>query len=256
MYDKARSILFALAMCIVCGLLLTAAATGLQKKQEHNRLSDQQKNVLYTVDLASRAKSYTPEEIRKIYEKNIEKMQVSASGEIAQPVKNGEKTDKSILTIYLYTKNGNIENYIIPIESQGLWGKIYGYMALEKDGSTIAGFTVYEHSETPGLGGEIEKQWFQENFEGKKIVDKQGNFASIQVAKGKVEKRVSEEKEPRYVDGISGATLTGRYLSRGLETTLSRYEPVSLCFRKNRLKCRLQEPEPEDGDETDKNQGF
>ncbi|MFW6080958.1 MAG: NADH:ubiquinone reductase (Na(+)-transporting) subunit C [Desulfosalsimonas sp.] len=254
MSDKAKSILFALAMCVAVGLLLTAAATGLQEKQERNRLSDRQKNILYTVDLISRDRDYTPEKIREIYRQNIEKIQVSASGEAAEPVDDRGEKNGEILAIYLYTKNNEIENYIIPFESQGLWGKIYGYMALENDGSTVAGFTVYEHSETPGLGGEIEKQWFQENFEGKKIVDRQGNFVSIGVAKGMVERQVPEEKERHYVDGISGATLTGRYLSGGLEKTLSRYEPVSLCFRKNRLHCRLQEPETgktEKADETD-----
>ncbi|MFW6334821.1 MAG: FMN-binding protein, partial [Desulfosalsimonas sp.] len=177
MYDKAKSLLFALAVCIACGLLLTAAAAGLQEKQHQNRLSDRQKNILYTVELISRDRDYTPEQIRGIYEKNIEKVQADPSGKIAEPAQDGEAGGRGLLSIYLYTTNGNIENYIIPMESQGLWGKIYGYMALENDGSTIAGFTVYEHSETPGLGGEIEKQWFQENFEGKKIVDKQGNFA-------------------------------------------------------------------------------
>lgn len=242
MPETIKSIGFALGMCLVCGLLLTAAATGLQPMQEKNRLSDRQKNVLYTVDLASREKAYTPEQIRDIYEKNIDEIRVSAAGEIAKPAEEGPGQDEQVLTIYLYTKNGEIQNYIIPIESQGLWGKIYGYMALENDGSTVAGFTVYEHSETPGLGGEIEKQWFQENFEGKKIVDRTGGFVAVQIAKGDVDKRVPEEKEPHYVDGISGATLTGRFLSEGLEKTLSRYEPVSLCFRKQRLSCRLQEP--------------
>ncbi|MBA2879715.1 Na+-transporting NADH:ubiquinone oxidoreductase subunit C [Desulfosalsimonas propionicica] len=241
MSETLKSIGFALGMCLVCGVLLTAAATGLQPMQEKNRLSDRQKNVLYTVDLASRDKAYTPEQIRDIYEKNIDKIRVSAAGEIAEPAED-KAGDGQVLTIYLYTKNGEIQNYIIPIESQGLWGKIYGYMALENDGSTVAGFTVYEHSETPGLGGEIEKQWFQENFEGKKIVDRTGRFVAVQIAKGDVDKRVPEEKESHYVDGISGATLTGRYLSKGLEKTLSRYEPVSLCFRKQRLSCRLQEP--------------
>ena len=75
-------------------------------------------------------------------------------------------------------------------------------------------------------------------------MDKNGNFVAIQVAKGDVEKQVPEEKESHYVDGISGATLTGKYLSQGIEKTLSRYEPVSLCFRKNRLRCRLQETAP------------
>ncbi|MFO7931493.1 MAG: NADH:ubiquinone reductase (Na(+)-transporting) subunit C [Thermodesulfobacteriota bacterium] len=253
MSDRTKSILFALAMCIAVGLLLTAAATGLQERQEKNRLSDRQKNILYTVELISRDRDYTPEKIREIYRQNIEKIEVSASGEAAEPADKGNKTDRDVLAIYLYEKDNEIENYIIPFESQGLWGKIYGYMALENDGSTVAGFTVYEHSETPGLGGEIDQQWFQENFEGKKIVDRQGNFVSIGVAKGRVERQVPEEKERHYVDGISGATLTGRYLSGGLEKTLSRYEPVSLCFRKNRLQCRLQEPEPEDADETDQN---
>ncbi|MBS3756920.1 MAG: NADH:ubiquinone reductase (Na(+)-transporting) subunit C [Desulfobacterales bacterium] len=241
MSDTAKSILFALGMCIVCGLLLTAAATGLQKRQEQNRITDRQKNILYTVDLISRDKQYSPEEIVNISENNIRKYEVTPSGKIVAPE---EAAGKQTLPIYVYVDKAQIRAYIIPIESQGLWGKIYGYMALEADGSTIAGFTVYQHSETPGLGGEIDKRWFQENFEGKKIVDQNGNFVAIQVAKGDVEKQVPEEKESHYVDGISGATLTGKYLSRGIEKTLSRYEPVSLCFRKNRLRCRLQEREP------------
>lgn len=241
MSEKAKSVLFALGMCVVCGLLLTAAATGLQEKQERNRRTDRWKNILYAVDLISRDQNYGPAEIQRIYEENIEKVLVAAEGKIVKPAE--QETGKQVLTIYLYTKKGKIENYIIPIESQGLWGKIYGYMALENDGATIAGFTVYRHSETPGLGGEIEKQWFQENFEGKKIVDRQGNFVSVHVARGTVGKQVPESKKTHYVDGISGATLTGKYLTRGLEKTLSRYEPVSLCFRKNRLQCRLQQPE-------------
>lgn len=245
MSEMIKSLGFALGMCLVCGLLLTAAATNLQERQDLNRRIDRHKNILYTVDLISRDKDYTPGQVDQIYENNIEMIQVSAAGEVAQPA--GNDAEETLLSIYLYIKDDEIRAYIIPFESQGLWGKIYGYMALQSDGSTVRGFTVYEHSETPGLGGEIEKQWFQKNFEGKKIVDKGGNFVAVQIARGNVEKQVSDEKEPHYVDGISGATLTGQYLSRGLERTLSRYEPVSLCFRKNRLNCRLQE-EPDSGE--------
>jgi Na+-transporting NADH:ubiquinone oxidoreductase subunit C len=236
MSDMIKSVAFALGMCVVCGLLLTAAATGLQERQDLNRRIDRHKNILYTVDLISRDKAYTPQEIDKIYKDNIKRVQVRPDGKIAGTDK-GSGDEVSLLSIYLYMEDDKIQAYIIPIESQGLWGKIHGYMALENDGTTVKGFTVYQHSETPGLGGEIEKKWFQQNFEGKKIVDQQGNFVAVQVAKGSV----PDSKEPHYVDGISGATLTGKYLSRGLEKTLSRYEPVSLCFRKNRLHCRLQE---------------
>ena len=76
-----------------------------------------------------------------------------------------------------------VKAYVLPINTRGLWGKIHGYLALESDGSTVSGFTVYQHSETPGLGGEIEKDWFQKNFKGKRIVDQGGNFVSIGIAK-------------------------------------------------------------------------
>jgi Na+-transporting NADH:ubiquinone oxidoreductase subunit C len=111
-----------------------------------------------------------------------------------------------------------------------------GYLAIESDGSTISGFTVYKHAETPGLGGEIEKDWFQKNFVGKKIVDQNGDFVSVSIAKGKVSDSIPKEQQANFVDGISGATLTGKYLSAGVKQILEDYEPVSIRFRKNRMK--------------------
>lgn len=242
MSDKLKSIVFAIGMCLVCGVLLTTAATALQDIQQKNMLNDRRKNILLSVDLVSREKTYTPDEIARLYKENIRKMAVSPDGTIVSP--DVAETDKNLLPVYLYTMNENIQAYIIPIESQGLWGKIYAYMAIAADGSTIAGFTVYKHSETPGLGGEIDTQWFQEKFEGKKIVDQAGNFVSVAIAKGEAEKKVTDQKLPHYVDGISGATLTGKYLTQGLQKTLSEYEPVSVSFRKNRLRCRMQEEQP------------
>jgi len=252
MSDKLKSIVFAIGMGLICGVLLTTAATALQDIQQKNMLNDRRKNILLAVDLVSREKTYTPDEIARLYKENISKMAVSPDGTIVSP--DVAETDKNLLPVYLFTKDENIQAYIIPIESQGLWGKIYAYMALESDGSTIAGFTVYKHSETPGLGGEIDTQWFQEKFKGKKIIDQTGNFVSVAIAKGEAEKKVPDQKLPHYVDGISGATLTGKYLTQGLQKTLSEYEPVSVSFRKNRLKCRMQEEQPWcETDETDQN---
>jgi len=116
-----------------------------------------------------------------------------------------------------------------------LWGRILGYMAIRKDGTTIAGFTVYKHSETPGLGGEIEKEWFQRNFTGKRIADQNGEFVSIAIAKGTVAQTVSKEKQHNWVDGISGATLTGKFLTASMKKNLLTYEPVAIRFRSNRI---------------------
>jgi Na+-transporting NADH:ubiquinone oxidoreductase subunit C len=109
-------------------------------------------------------------------------------------------------------------------------------MAIKNDGTTISGFTVYSHQETPGLGGEIEKEWFRKNFEGKKILDAQDNFVSITITKGSVKGRIPESRRKNFVDGISGATMTGKFLSAGLRQTLTQYEPFSERFRKNELK--------------------
>ena len=117
-----------------------------------------------------------------------------------------------------------------------MWGKIHGYMAIQRDGKTVAGFSVYSHNETPGLGGEIEKPWFQRNFIGKQIVDAKGAFTPVAIAKGKVADSVAADKQANYVDGISGATLTGKYLTGGLRDVLTEYEGLSREFRKGDIR--------------------
>ena len=232
MSDRPKSVLFAFVLCTVISILLTAASTGLQPFQEKNMMLDRQKNILKSVGLIEPDRSYSPEDIAQLYNRSIQAVWADPSGRIIEKPVSGEQD----LPVYLYMKDDAIEAYIVPIDSRGLWGRIMGYLAIESDGSTISGFTVYKHSETPGLGGEIEKNWFQKNFVGKKIIDQQGDFVSISIAKGKVEDRIPKEKRIHYVDGISGATLTGKYLTAGVERILKDYEPVSIRFRKNQIK--------------------
>jgi Na+-transporting NADH:ubiquinone oxidoreductase subunit C len=164
-----------------------------------------------------------------LYTAYIKPLWVDPSGRLINESQRGEKD----FPLYVYLKEEKIEAYIVPFNSQGLWGRIHGYLAIDNDGSTISGFTVYKHSETPGLGGEIEKAWFQKNWIGKKIVDRSGEFVSVAITKGAVQDVIRPEKQPHYVDGISGATLTGKYLTAGLKEILEDYEPMSIRFRKN-----------------------
>jgi Na+-transporting NADH:ubiquinone oxidoreductase subunit C len=240
MFNTLRSILFALLTAVVCSFLLTAASAGLKPFQAENVEVDQKKNILKAVGWIQEDKKYSHDMIKKGYAASIQEVRISPDGVI---VDEGESPEK-ILPVYVYMKNGQIASYIIPINSRGLWGKIMGYLALRNDGSTIAGFTVYKHNETPGLGGEIEKRWFQKNFEGKKILDRDGSFVSISIAKGALSPSFPEDKRPNYVDGISGATLTGKYLTAGLKDTLLDYEPVSVKFRtKQMMKITGSEPQ-------------
>lgn len=236
MSDSLKTIFFATGLCLVCSLLLTMAATGLQGFQRENALVDRQKNILLAVGAITPERRYSADDIKALYQSAIRCIHVGADGEVLSA--DARRADG--MPLYLYLENDTPQAYIIPVDSRGLWGKIYGYLALETDGSTIAGFSVYQHAETPGLGGEIENRWFQRNFVGKQIVDDEGRFVSIRIAKGEVEDAVRQDLQAHYVDGISGATMTGKYLSEGLEDILRTYEPISVHFR-NRGMLKLPE---------------
>jgi Na+-transporting NADH:ubiquinone oxidoreductase subunit C len=224
-----KSLLFAATLCFVCSIILTTASTGLKQFQEKNIQIDKRRNILISVGLLEKSQQYAADKIESLFNESIKALWVDPSGRLIDE----SQRDESDFPLYVYLKEGEIEAYIVPFNSRGLWGKIYGYLAIENDGSTISGFTVYKHSETPGLGGEIEKAWFQKNWVGKKIIDRSGAFVSISIAKGAVQDEIQPEKRSHYVDGISGATLTGKYLTAGLKEVLENYEPVSIKFRKN-----------------------
>ncbi len=229
MSDRIRSLVFAAVLCLVCSLLLTGASAGLKARQERNMAIDRQANLLKSVGLVDPERRYGAEAIEALYRDAIRQVWLDPAGRIVAEAER-QATD---LPVYLYVQDDCVKAYIVPIDTRGLWGRINGYLALESDGSTIAGFTVYRHSETPGLGGEIEQNWFQKNFVGKRITDRNGRFVSVQIARGRADEKVDPARRPNYVDGISGASLTGRYLSSGLKTILSRYEPMAVRFRKN-----------------------
>ncbi len=233
MADSIKSLLFALILCLVCSITLTGASVGLRKYQRQNVRVDRQMNVLKSVGLIESGRHYPAEEIDRLFADHIRCLRVSPEGQ-QLPL---ETANVQELPVYLNINADQvIDNYIIPINTKGLWGDIKGYLALDRDGRTISGFTVYKHSETPGLGGEIEKQWFGQNFVGKKIVDQANEFVAVSIAKGVVKDSIAKNKQANYVDGISGATLTGKYLSQGLHDILREYEPVSIRFRQDELK--------------------
>ena len=163
MSERIKSLVFAVGMCMACSLLLTAAATGLRERQQANMRLDRQKNLLRSVGLIAAGEKVPAETVQRLYADNIEQVVVNPAGDVVPPDQAGPEA----LALYLYRPGERIEGYIVPIDTQGLWGKILGYMALKNDGATISGFTVYKHNETPGLGGEIEQALVSEEFRGK-----------------------------------------------------------------------------------------
>ncbi len=119
------------------------------------------------------------------------------------------------LPVFVFNINGKTVT-VMPCYGAGLWGPIWGYIALAEDGKTIVG-AIFDHKgETPGLGAKIAEAPFYLSFKGKALSDGEPVFA---VEKGK------HEGEPSCVDAISGATITSRALGIGINLWAKYYRP-------------------------------
>lgn len=237
MHKNTYVFFFAAAVTITCSILLAAAANLLKDRQQENIAFDIQKNILASAELGSA--EMIRQEVLDLYDKYIRSKVVNLQGEEVSDKTVDQidpKKDLDLLPLYYAEENGEISAYIIPISGKGLWSTIYGYLALENDLNTIMGITFYKHGETPGLGGEIEKDWFKNNFKGKKIYSPDGELVSITVIKGKVEELIPAEEAYHYVDGISGSTLTGNGLNNFLKNDLQTYKPYFDKLKEQRME--------------------
>mgnify|MGYP006188422167 FL=1 len=213
---------FSFVMVVIVALLLAFASEGLKPMQNQNIEREKMQNILKSVGV-----EVTRDEAKGAYDKYItEAIVLNEKGEkiegdafkvdVLKEYKSGGQKN---FPIFIYENEGN-KKYIIPLVGKGLWGPIWGYIALESDKNTVAGASFDHKGETPGLGAEINQGWFQEPFVGKKVFDESGNYQSIKVKKGG-----APEDDKHGVDAISGGTITGNGVTEMLVRTLKTYEP-------------------------------
>lgn len=234
-HSNTYTFIFALIVCMVCSFTLSLVSEGLREKKEFNVQLDIKKNILKAVGLRDplpvKADNDT---IFSIYNDKVQELVIDESGDIVEgklpeDIQEGE----TLYSLYIYKENEEVLAYAFPIVGKGLWSTLYGYFALEPDGITVRGITFYKHGETPGLGAEIEKDWFQNNFKGKKVWDiKESQLTPTVVIKGKVSDKYQGDQAQYYVDGISGATMTSKGVTEMLDRWLRAYEPFFAKIRK------------------------
>ncbi|MDA9840408.1 Na(+)-translocating NADH-quinone reductase subunit C [Rubripirellula sp.] len=239
-----NTLLVATVLCVVCSLAVSGAAVALRPRQEANEKLDQQKNILDATGLAIgeygvQASQLDREQIETLNgwisqklvdlesgsytdETNIDlyNMIEAASGsDTSVPIDNstyniGEPRRPKIMKVFFVQEPGTdkIKQVVLPVYGKGLWGTLYGYLALRSDLETIQGLTFYQHKETPGLGGEVDNPSWKAQWEGVKLFDESGKPAAT------VFKGPAPSGDQYSVDGLSGATIT----SRGV-TNLIRY---------------------------------
>ena len=225
-------------MVVVVAALLSVVATVLRPYQELNIEIARKLDILRSVEkaeLISQApdrNSYVEEEYDRYIvdsyvinyrgerQDNIDAFTVNVRDELRKPL------EQRNLPIFVSRDDEGMEKYIFPVHGRGLWGPVYGYVALEEDYNTIFGVIFDHDSETPGLGAEINTPAFLNQFKGKKIFDKTGEFVSVNVIKPG-----SAVLNEHRVDGISGGTITSQGVDEMLEEVLGSYENY---FRKQK----------------------
>lgn len=245
MYSNGYIFRYAAIMVIVAAAVLSTAAMLLKPFQERNIAIDKMGGILASAKIpdvdASNAMQLFNEYVK-------EEIVVNQDGDVVESYKEGKMEDGKAFKIdmkkELYKKSkgegfelplyviekDNQTLYIIPFRGVGLWGPIWGNMALKDDLNTVVGVTFDHKGETPGLGAEIIADFFTNQFIGKKIFNDKGEFRSISVVKGGVEKLPAEERI-HGVDAITGGTITGNGVNDMIKDILECYLPY---LQKNR----------------------
>ena len=217
------AIIYSAVVVVIVAFLLAGVSSLLSPKQQDNIRLDKKKQILASLNernLADAAAKYD-ELIKADYVVNAQGAVVAQEGGFE--VSNDDVNENN-LPIYIAEVDG-ARKYIIPMTGNGLWGGIWGYIALNDDCNTIYGVYFSHASETPGLGAEIAGDKFQNRFikdkDGnaivKKVYDEAGNVA-LAVEKGK-----GVAGADYHIDAVSGATITCNGLQVMLETKLAPY---------------------------------
>lgn len=221
-------IVYSAALVIVSAILLAAADVFLKPYQTKNMETEKMRYILNAAGVGTDKNA----DIGLLFERHCKRMLViDQDGDIAED-KTAFSTD---LKEQIYRKSKGldyklpifiIENNqqdvsVLPLSGNGLWGPIWGYLAIASDNNTVVG-AVFDHkSETPGLGGEIVKLQFARQFEGKTIFE-DGKLVSVRVVKGGTSLLEDSERE-HAVDAISGATITSTGVSDMIDSVLNLY---------------------------------
>lgn len=211
-------------MTLIVAVSLAFLATSLKPLQDAEEALEKKKQILNSV---------SPIEDKSIvegeYGKRIQELVVdAASGKIVEGatafdinIKKEYKkpANERKMPVYIYTGDDKTKKYILPLFGNGLWDDIWGFVALKDDFNTILGTSFDHKGETPGLGAEITKEWFQKQFVGKQMA-KQNAYA-LAVLKGRGN---AIEGKPFQVDGMSGATITGDGVQDMIEKGYNSYQ--------------------------------
>ena len=223
-----KTFIVAALLSIVCSIVVSSSAVVLRPNQQKNKDLDRKKNILMAAGLYEEGKSveelFSKFEIRVVdlatgaFADDIDaatfdqkraakspetKIEIESKDDLA-----GIKQRSKYALVYLSRDAaGTLQQLVLPVHGKGLWSTMYGFLALDRNLSTINGFAFYDHGETPGLGGEVDNPRWKAQWVGKEAFGAEGR-TRIEVLKGRVNPGSPDLNH--QVDGLAGATITTR----------------------------------------------
>ncbi len=242
--------LFSIAMVVVVGTALAFTALSLKDRQDANAADKKMIDILGAIGVKadrSNASEIFAEYVVERIAIDLEGQQVSSTKEPVNPkdktdpfsidvkkdyrssvksaAKSADGDDAALMAaladegltfpLFQCVTDADQNLYVIPVVGSGLWGPIWGYVALEDDMKTIFGAKFDHKTETPGLGAEIRESFFTEKFKGKQL-DVEG-ATLFSVLKG------GAPTDEYSVDGITGGTITSKGVDEMMNRTLKVY---------------------------------
>lgn len=246
MFTNRYIFIYASLMVIVVAAILSSAATFLKPLQLQNIRTEKIMNILSSVSVTTEKseadnnyKKYVVEEYTinlegdvvsifrdgKLEQGEVRAFDIKLKAELKKQkdLSDGKGTEEPAFPIFVCEKDGS-RFYVIPLRGNGLWGPVWGNIALKDDFKTVFGANFGHEGETPGLGAEISTSIFSDQFPDKAIFDDAYNFKSISVVKGGVG-TMADSEQVFGVDGISGGTITSNGVNDMIRDCLQNYVP-------------------------------
>lgn len=208
------TMIYASVLVVIVAFLLAFVSSSLKDKQNSNVQLDTKKQILSALNV-------TYQDAEQAYGQYIQSDMLLKDGDL-KPYEGAFVTsfekdakDNGNYHVFVASVDGQ-QKYIFPVYGAGLWGSIWGYIALNADKNTVYG-TYFSHaSETPGLGAEIATDEFQSRFNGKTLME--GGKIALSVVKNGQAKGAQN-----LVDGISGGTMTSNGVHDMIQKCLTNY---------------------------------
>lgn len=218
------TIIYSIVLVLVVGVVLSVVYQALRPMQVENISNDTKRQILAAARIVPEngesISSLFADHIKSSYIVNLKGDKTDSPTEafdVNVAMESKKPADERLLPVFECTTDNGLK-YVIPVYGAGLWGPIWGYLAFDDNGDTIYGAYFAHQGETPGLGAEIEKPAFRDQFEGKDVFSSDGQFSSVAVVKvGK------EPQDKAWVHGVSGGTITSQGVQKMLFDSLEPY---------------------------------